>query len=132
MAVGGMMLKSKSLVFGGVTFLATHAFIVAKWAEWFGGAYAPFFLNDGNGALGLTAGCLSVAAIVAAALQARTRLDSVLHGVNVAVGATVAATAVLITIGPGTMFPIAIAFCGGIAFVSTIVGASVFAALQGH
>jgi hypothetical protein len=126
------MLKWKSLMVGAATFVATHAIIVAKWDVWFGGAHEPWFLNGGNGPLELTAGCLCVATIIAAALEARTQYESVIHGVNVAVGATIAAAVVLLAIGPGTLFPIVIAFCGGIAFVSTIVGAAVVAAFHVH
>ena len=39
---------------------------------------------------------------------------------------------VLFAIGAGTLFPIVIAFCGGIALVSTIVGAAVVAAFHVH
>src|SRR5206468_1947824 len=88
----GPMLKWKSLVLGAVTFLGTHAVIVARWGLWFNGTHAPWFLNDGAGAVGLTAGCLCVATMVAAALQARSQYESVIHGVNVAAGATIAAT----------------------------------------
>lgn len=129
------MLKWQSLGLGAVTFLGTHAVIVAKWTVWFGGGFGgkaqdPWFLNDGNGPIGLTAGALCVAAMVAAALWAQSRGDSVRHGLNVALGATIAATAVLFSIGPGNLFPIVIVFCAGIALISTIVGASVVAAFQ--
>ena len=38
------MLKWKSLVLGAVTFLGTHAVIVARWGLWFNGTHAPWFL----------------------------------------------------------------------------------------
>ena len=121
-----------SLGLGAATFLATHIIIVVKWGLWFQGVNTttPWFLNDGSRAVGLTAGALCLAAGVAAALQARTQYESVMHGACVAVGATIAATAVAFSIGPGTIFPIVIAFCAAVAFVSTIVGASVVAAFQ--
>jgi hypothetical protein len=127
--------KWQSLGLGVATFLSTHAVIVAKWSVWFGGGYSgvphnPWFLNDGDGPIGITAGALCVAAMIAAALWARNRGDCVRHGLNVALGATVAATAILFSIGPGNLFPIVIGFCAIGALVSTMVGSSVVAAFQ--
>jgi hypothetical protein len=124
------MLKWRSLLLGATTFLAAHTVIVAKWGVWFGGTHQPWFLNDGKGPLALMAACLCIAASIAAALSARNQYESVVHGVNVAVGATIAATAVLFFIGPGTIFPIVIAFCAMIALASAMVGATVVAAFQ--
>src|SRR5712671_4006766 len=117
------MVKWQSLGLGAAAFLATHAVIVSKWGVWFGGGYNgvphdPWFLNDGDRPIALTAGALCVAAMIAAAIWARSRRDSVRHGLSVALGATVAATAVLFSIGPGTLFPIAIAFCAMVALAS--------------
>ncbi len=128
------MLKWRSLGLGAATFITTHAVVVAKWNVWFGGGYGgpqkPWFLNDGNGPIGLTAAALCIAAIAAAALWARSRGESVKHGLNLAVGATIAATAVLFSIGPGTLFPIVIVSCALLAATSTIAGAAIVAAFQ--
>ena len=123
------MLKWRSLGLGAATFLATHAVVVAKWNLWFGGGYGgpqkPWFLNDGNGPVALTAAALCIAAMAAAALWARSRGESIRHGLNVAIGATIAATAVLFSVGPGTIFPIVIVFSGAIALFSSAIGSLV-------
>ena len=123
------MLKWRSLGLGAATFLATHAVVVAKWNLWFGGGYGrpqkPWFLNDGNGPVALTAAALCIAAIAAAALWARSRGESIRHGLNVAMGATIASTAVLFSVGPGTIFPIVIVFSGAIALLSSAIGSLV-------
>jgi hypothetical protein len=128
------MLKWQSLGLGAATFLATHAVVVSKWNVWFGGGYGgpqkPWFLNDGNGPIELTAAALFIAAMAAAALWARSRGESVRHGLNVAVGATIAATAVLFSIGPGTLFPIVILSCAMLAAASAMAGAAIVAVFQ--
>jgi len=120
------MLKWRSLGLGAATFLATHAVVMAKWNVWFGGGYGgpqkPWFLNDGGGPVALTAAALCMAAMAAAALWARTRGETVRHGLNVAVGATMAATAVLFSMGAGTIFPIVIVFGAAIALFSSAIG----------
>jgi hypothetical protein len=126
---GIAMLKWRSLGLGAATFLATHAVVVAKWNLWFGGGYGgpqkPWFLNDGNGPVALTAAALCIAATGAAALWAPSRGESVRHGLTVAAGATAAATAVLLSIGPGTIFPIVIVFIAAIALFSSAIGSMI-------
>jgi multisubunit Na+/H+ antiporter MnhF subunit len=123
-------MRWQSIVLGTASFLASHAVVFRKWGAWFGGEHDAWFLNNGTAAVGFTALCLALAALVAAVLWARNQADSIVHGVNVAGGALVAMIAVLALVGPGTIFPIAIALGGLIAFVSTLAGALAAAAFK--
>ena len=124
-------LRWRSVVLGAVTFVAAHALLVAMWTTWFGPEWNPWFLNSGRAA-GFTAVCLLLAGSVASASWARDRRDAVVHGVNVAVGAALAMVAVLIVVGPGTIFPVALAFGGAIALFSTTAGSLTAWALKPH
>jgi hypothetical protein len=123
-------LRWRSLTIGGAAFAGSHVIVVAKWGTWFGGgAWAPWFLNDGGRAVLFTALSLFCAALVVSLLWGRGVLDSIVHGVNVAMGAFAAMLVVLVAfVGPGTIFPIVLAGGGMVALVSTLV-ASVLAAI---
>jgi len=122
------MLKAKSLLAGIVAYLVTHLAVRMLWPIWHA-QHEPWFLNDGR-AVVLTAAGLCLAAFGAAARWADTQFDAVQHGANVAAGALVGMVATVVIVGPGTIFPIVIAFCVLIAFGSTLVGASVAAAFK--
>jgi hypothetical protein len=126
-------LRWRSLTIGGAAFAASHVVVVSKWTTWFGGgAWEPWFLNDGGRAVLFTALCLFAAALIVSLLWARGALDSIVHGLIVAAGAAAAMVGVLAAfVGLGTIFPIVLAAGGLVAFVSTFV-ASVLAAVIGR
>jgi len=94
---------------GLLTFVAAHAIEVAKWAAWFGGAHAPWFLNSGRAVI-FTLGCLFVASLIAGTLR--------WSGAALAAGAATAMTAVLFFGGGSTIFPIVLA-AGGLLIAAT-------------
>jgi hypothetical protein len=110
-----------SLLLGAATFFATHLVVVRLWAAWFDGRREPWFLDSGR-AVGFTAFCVAAAAAVASASWGRNRSEAMVHGANVAAGALLAMIAVLVSVGPGTIFPIVILFGGAILLVSSAVG----------
>lgn len=111
------------MIVGGVAFLLSHALVVFGWASFDpGGRYRPWFLNAGRAVL-FTAICLLAAAAVEAAIAASTRRDAVVRGANVAAGAVVAMIIVIVAVGPGTLFPIALAIGAAIAAISAVSGA---------
>jgi hypothetical protein len=122
------MIKPKLLFLGMATFLAAHAAEVAGWREWFYGVYAPWFLNSSR-AVALTAGSLMVVAAIAA-LTIPDRRDWLMAGTNLAAGATVTMVIVLFAVGPGTLFPIAIAIGTVVVAVSSVAGALAGAAVR--
>jgi hypothetical protein len=128
---GAVMIKWRDAVFGAATFLATHAVVVRKWATWFDGQHEPWFLNSGR-AVGFTALCLLVAGLVASASWARRRDDVMAHGATVAAGAVLAMTVVLITAGPGTIFPIVIVFGGMVVLFSSAIGSLIVWPFKPH
>jgi len=94
---------------GLLTFVAAHAIEVAKWAAWFGGAHAPWFLNSGRAVI-FTLGCLFVASLIAGILR--------WSGAALATGAATAMTAVLFFGEGSTIFPIVLA-AGGLLIAAT-------------
>lgn len=121
------MIRVRALALGAAAFVISHAVESAMWQSTFapGSSVNPWFLNSGR-AVAFTAACLLAAAVVATALERRGpwRGRSVLPaGFNVAAGAWIAMAVVLATIGPGTIFPIALAFAAVVAAVSCGVGA---------
>jgi hypothetical protein len=114
-------IRWKSLSLGAATFFATHVVVVRMWTTWFDGQQDPWFLNSGP-AVGFTALCMLGAGAVASASWVRNRADVLTHAANVATGAVLAMTVVLMSVGPGTIFPIVILFGGAIVLVSSAVG----------
>ncbi len=109
---------------GGGAFLLSHALVVFGWASFApGGAYRPWFLNAGRAVL-FTAIWLLAAAAVDAAIAASTRRDAVVRGANVAAGAVVAMVIVIVAIGPGTLFPIALVIGAVIAAIERRLGSA--------
>ena len=122
-------IKWKALAVGAAAFLAAHAVVAARWARWFGGEHEPWFLNSGR-AVAFTAFCLLLAGLGASAWWARDRDDAMVHGLNVAAGAVLAMVIMLVAVGPGSIFPIVIAFGGMIALVSAGIGSSIVRAFK--
>jgi hypothetical protein len=98
---------------GLLTFVGAHAIEVAKWASWFGGAHAPWFLNSGRAVI-FTLGCLFVASLVAGILR--------WSGVAFAAGAVTAMTAALFFGEGSTIFPIVLASGGLFIAVTSLLG----------
>lgn len=94
---------------GLLTFVAAHAIEVAKWAAWFGGAHAPWFLNSGRAVI-FTLGCLFVASLIAGIRR--------WSGAAFAAGAATAMTAVLFFGEGSTIFPIVLT-AGGLLIAAT-------------
>jgi hypothetical protein len=103
--------RAVGFVAGLVTFVAAHGIEVMKWADWFGNAYEPWFLNSGR-AVAFTMACLFVSSLIAGWLR--------LSGLMFAAGAAAAMTVMLFLKhgGPGTIFPIVIA--AGTVFILAI------------
>ena len=117
------MIRWRSVLAGTVTFTVVHLVQSAAWREWFdrGGQYPPWFLNTGR-AVAFAAGSLFLAAAIAGALSSASRRDSIVQGGNMGAGALAAMAAVLFITGPGTIFPIVLAFGAAIAVVSSVLG----------
>jgi hypothetical protein len=98
---------------GLLTFVAAHAIEVAKWAAWFGGAHAPWFLNSGRSVI-FTLGCLFVASLIAGILR--------WSGAALAAGAATAMTAVLFFGEGSTIFPIVLVAGGLLIAVTSLLG----------
>jgi hypothetical protein len=125
--------KWKSLALGAATFVAGHFVEVTNWGTWFGGAEHPaWFLNDGTRAVVFMMACLFGAELVAGLLWARDTVDAVVDGVNVAAGAILAMTLLLLSAawGPGNLFPIAIAIGGFLLLLSTCVASLLVAVVK--
>ena len=119
------MIRWKGLLLGAAAFLAAHLVVRARWTDWFGGRHEPWFLNSGT-AVAFTAACLFVAGIAATVAFARGDPDDrMVYAVNVAAGAVLAMASVLLIVGPGTIFPIALAIGAAIALFSAAAGAVV-------
>jgi hypothetical protein len=125
--------KWKSLAIGAATFVAGHFVEVANWQPWFGGGdHAAWFLNDGHHAVLFMMACLFGAELVAGLLWAQDTFDAVVDGINVAAGAVVAMTLLLLTAawGPGNLFPIAIVIGGLLLLLSTFIASMLVAAFK--
>jgi hypothetical protein len=117
------MLRWKSMVVGGLAFLVSHALEVVEWRAFDpAGAHRPWFLNAG-GAVLFTASWLVAAAAVEGAVAARDPRDAIGRGAQIAAGAIVAMIVVILFVGPGTLFPIAVAIGAVVAAVAAVSGA---------
>ncbi len=111
------------MIVGGMAFLLSHAFEAFGWASFDpGGTHRPWFLNAGPAVL-FTAAWLLAAAAIECAVAAGDRHDAIVRGANVALGAFVAMVIVLVAVGPGTLFPIALAIGAAVAAMSSLAGA---------
>ena len=108
------MARWLGFVIGLLTFSLAHAIEVAKWALWFGGAHAPWFLNSGR-AIAFTLGCVFAASLIAGALR--------LSGATIAAGAATAMSLVLLIGGSGTLVPIVLAAGGLMLAATSLLGA---------
>ena len=108
------MARWLGFVVGLLTFSGAHAIEVAKWASWFGGAHAPWFLNSGR-AIAFTLGCVFASSLIAGALR--------LSGATIAAGAATAMALVLLLGGSGTIVPIVLAAGGLMLAAAGLLGA---------
>jgi hypothetical protein len=120
------MLRWKSLALGAAVFAAAHLAQAALWRAWFqpGGDFSPWFLNSGR-AVAFTAGWLFAAGVVVGITTRGELRESILAGGNLGAGAAMAMSIALAVIGPGTIFPIALAIGAGIALFCSVAGALV-------
>ncbi len=118
------MFRWRSVALGAAVFIAAHVVLTAGWREWFqpGGEYPPWFLNSGR-AVAFTGGLLFITGVLVGLGNRRAPRDAMVAGASLAAGAIVAMCAVLALTGPGTLFPIALAIGGGVAVISSAVGA---------
>ena len=112
----------RSVIFGGITFMAAHAVQWASWEQWFGGNHPVWFLNSGK-AVAFTATCLLAVGAIVGASASSDRQESVVQGCNVAAGALAAMAVVLFLTGPGNLFPIVLVIAAVVAAASSIAGA---------
>jgi hypothetical protein len=114
-------------VVGAAVFGLVHAVEALRWRAWFdpAGRYDPWFLNNGV-AVGFAAAMFLLVGIVVGMRAAARRPfgDAVIDGLNMAGGAAVAMIAVLLSIGPGTIFPIVVVFGAVVVAVSITAGAA--------
>jgi hypothetical protein len=108
------MARWLGFVIGLLAFSLAHAIEVAKWALWFGGAHAPWFLNSGR-AIAFTLGCVFAASLIAGVLR--------LSGAMLAAGAATAMALVLLFEGSGTIVPIVLAAGGLMLAAASLLGA---------
>ena len=108
------MARWLGFVVGLLTFSGAHAIEVAKWALWFGGTHAPWFLNSGR-AIAFTLGCVFAASLISGILR--------LPGAAIAAGAATAMTLVLLLGGSGTLVPIVLAAGGLMLAAASLLGA---------
>jgi hypothetical protein len=96
------------------TFVGTHLVLMAKWTSWFHGQYEPWFLNT-TSAGQFTLACCFVVSLIAGLFD--------MFGWFIWVGAVIAMVVVmLVPPGPGTLWPIAIAFGGFLLAVTILFG----------
>jgi len=120
------MTRWNFVVGGAATFVAAHLVEAARWSAWFGGVYAPWFLNSAR-AVGFTMLCLFVVGLLAGSAN---RHDAVTRGINALAGASIAMAVTLMVIGPGTIFPIVIVAGTLILAVAIAAGAVVGSLLR--
>jgi len=113
------MFRWTSVLVGGAAFTVGHLVQALAWQTWFHGTYDPWFLNSGRAVVFTVVLLVVAGAIVSAA----DRRESIVRGANAAAGALAAMIVILAVVGPGTLFPIAIAFGAVIAVTSTGAGA---------
>jgi hypothetical protein len=113
------MIRWTSVLVGGAAFAAAHLVQTLAWQTWFHGSYDPWFLNSGR-AVAFTAALLVLAGAI---VSAADRRESIIRGAHAAAGALAAMIIILAVAGPGTLFPIVIAFGAAIAIASTEAGA---------
>jgi hypothetical protein len=105
---------------GAGAFLASHAVVRWGWREWFDplGAHVPWFLNSGRAVAFSSVWLFIVGAALAASRRDGARLEG---AASASGGAILAMIAILVLVGPGSLFPLVLTIGGG------IVAASVFA-----
>jgi hypothetical protein len=105
-------------LFGGVgLFLSVQTFLFLTSAPIAGIDDPGWFLNSGRGVAAVALSCLVVGALIAFGRRAGVR-----EATLVALGAVFAMTAVLFSIGAGTIFPIVLVFGTAIIGIATAAG----------
>jgi hypothetical protein len=113
------MIRWKSALLGAGSFVIAHLVEAAWWVTWFRGVYAPWFLNSGR-AVAFTAGCQFLASAIVSDADLR---EALVRGTSIAAGAVTAMVVVLAIVGPGNLFPIAIAIGAMVLAAVSLAGA---------
>ena len=97
---------------GTLAFATAHLIEAALWTSWFGGAHDPWFLNSGRAVACMTALLFGVS-LAGGGIG--------LSGTMISAGAFMAMVAIMFlkNSGPGTIFPIVMAF-GGLLILGTV------------
>jgi hypothetical protein len=120
------MIRWKSALLGAGSFVVAHLVEAAWWTTWFRGVYAPWFLNSGR-AVAFTAGCQFVAAVIVSAADQR---EALVRSISLAAGAVAAMVVVLVSVGPGTLFPIALGIGAIVLAAASVAGGLAGSALR--
>ena len=101
---------------GALGFAAAHLIEAALWTTWFGGQHEPWFLNSGR-AVAFTTALLFGVSLTAGGIG--------LSGTMISAGAFMAMAAIMFlkNSGPGTIFPIVMAFGGLLVLGTVLLGA---------
>jgi hypothetical protein len=117
-------LQPENIVFGAIAFVGAHLLEYATWRQWFdpSGTYSVWFLNSGRAVAFTVAWLFAVS--LAGHLFARPQREAIVSkGVNMSIGAIASMTAVLLVVGPGTIFPIVLVLGAAIVAAGTMAGA---------
>ena len=118
-----MIMRWTSALLGALAFLAAHLLGRAVWPWLDGGRCEPAWFLNAAGGVALTAALLFLAAALRTGAAAVDRRRALQRGIDVAIGAAGAMVAVLFAIGPGTLFPLAIAIGALVIAGSAVAGA---------
>ena len=120
------MFRINAFLTGAAVFLAGHTVELIGWRTVFGpaGGHAAWFLNSGRAVAFMTA-CLFLASLAYTRWRASAREEWGLHAANLTAGAIAALTAVLASIGAGTIFPIAIVIGAIVSAAACTAGAAI-------
>lgn len=109
---------------GAGAFVGAHLVLVFMWPLFEPGApHRPWFLNSGRAVAFTAAWLLAAGSIAGATAPADHRGESVTAGASLAAGAVAAMIVVLMVIGPGNLFPIALVLGGLIVSAAVLAGA---------
>ena len=127
------MFRVTAFLTGAAAFAAAHAAEVAGWHRMFApaSANAAWFLNSGR-AVSFTAACLFFASFTCSLLSRFGRVSGVVLASNLAGGAIAAMTAVLVAIGPGSLFPLALAIGAMIVAAASGAGVAMASTMKSH
>ena len=111
-------IRNRGIAFalGALAFATAHLIEAALWTTWFGGQHEPWFLNSGR-AVAFTTALLFGVSLAGGGIG--------LSGTMISAGAFMAMAVIMFlkNSGPGTIFPIVMAFGGLLILAPTALGA---------